>query len=158
MASRSVDLVILRHGEAEPYAGSDAQRELTEAGRLETEQQVQVLSELGFAPDEIIHSPFTRTCQTADICHAMFPNAQMKSHSGLMHSADVNQIPYLLNQQGSVLFVSHMPLVARIVNFFCPETSVYGFGVSGFARMTIDLSDYSGTITHDATRGIHGSI
>lgn len=154
MASRSLDLVILRHGEAEPYAGSDAQRELTLRGKSETRTQAEKLLAIDFEPEEIIHSPFTRTCQTADICHEVFPAAAIKSHSGLMHSADVNQIPYLLNQQKSVLMVSHMPLVARIVNFLCPSTDIYGFSVSGFVRITVSLDDYTGTVMHDATRGI----
>lgn len=154
MVSRSLDLVILRHGEAEPYAGSDADRELTERGKLETRKQTEKLLEIGFAANEIIHSPYIRTYQTANICSELMPTAVMKSHSGLMHSADVNQIPYLMNQQNSLLMVSHMPLVARIVNFLCPGTEIYGFSVSGFARITVSLDDYSGMVAYDATRGI----
>ena len=154
MAIRSLDLVVLRHGEAESYAGSDSQRALTERGRSQAQHQAQLLSEQGFIPEQIIHSPYLRTRQTADICHKTFPDALLKTHSGLLHSADVTGIPFMLDQQASVLMVSHMPLVARIVHLFCPGVDIYGFNVAGFVRMTVDLRDYSAVITQDATQGV----
>ncbi len=158
MVNPSVDLVILRHGEAEPYLGSDAERELTSRGQTETKEQMALLHSQGFRPQEIIHSPFVRTSQTAAICQQVFPEAVLRAHSGLLHSAEPNMVPLLLGDADAVLLVSHMPLVARLLQYLCPGETIYGFNVSGYARMNVTLASLTGTLVHDATAGYHDAV
>ena len=156
--NQSVDLVILRHGEAEPYINSDAERALTDRGREETSAQIAILAEQGFLPEEIIHSPFIRTTQTARICHDFFPDAKLRAHSGLMHSAQPEMVPSIWGECNSVLLASHMPLVARLLLYLCPTANVYGFNVSGFARVEVHRETLESVITLDATGGYRGSL
>ena len=158
MVSQSVDLVILRHGEAEPYINSDAERELTSRGREETRAQIALLAEQGFQPEEIIHSPFTRTTQTAGVCHEFFPDAKLRAHSGLMHSAQPEMVPLIWGESNSVLLASHMPLVARLLLYLCPTANVYGFNVSGYARVEVNRESLESVLIHDATGGYRGSL
>ena len=158
MVSQSVDLVILRHGEAKPYVNSDAERELTIRGGEETRAQMAILANLGFHADEIIHSPFVRTTQTASICQEIFPDASIRAHSGLMHSAQPEMVPLILGVSNSVLLVSHMPLVARLLLYLCPVADVYGFNVSGFARLKLNRESLETVMTHDATGGYRGTL
>ena len=58
-------LWILRHGEAEPHARSDAQRNLTEHGREQVRQAAAHL--IGQSIDTILVSPYVRAQQTAEI-------------------------------------------------------------------------------------------
>jgi len=62
-----MQLFILRHGEAQSVAPSDAQRQLTARGRLQVEQILQAsLSAMGDV-DCIYASPYIRAQQTAEI-------------------------------------------------------------------------------------------
>lgn len=158
MVNQSVDLVILRHGEAEPYVHSDAERELTDRGRQETRAQMAILVAQDFRPEEIIHSPFIRTTQTADICHEFFPEASLRPHSGLMHSAQPEMVPAIWTEGKSVLLASHMPLVARLLLYLCPTANVYGFNVSGFARLEVNPDTLQSVLKLDATGGYRGSL
>lgn len=58
-------LWLLRHGEAEAHARSDAQRELTPHGRKEVKQSAGHLP--GHGVSKIVASPYVRAQQTAQI-------------------------------------------------------------------------------------------
>lgn len=151
MATDILDLVIFRHGEAEGFVTSDDQRQLTENGRKVTLQQSKALLETGFIPDVIIHSPFVRTNQTASICHSVFSEADIKSDTLLLHGANPEQVPMTWNNESSVLLVSHMPLVGRLIQYLCPQSNIYGLPVAGFVRMSLDKNRLQGVISHDGT-------
>ncbi len=58
---------ILRHGEAEPQARSDDQRNLTEHGRKQVLRSAAQL--IGQPLDAIVASPYVRAQQTAALVH-----------------------------------------------------------------------------------------
>ena len=58
-------LWLLRHGEAEPQAASDAARELTAHGRKEVQQAAAQLA--GRPLTAIVASPYVRAQQTAEL-------------------------------------------------------------------------------------------
>ena len=60
-----VNLVIMRHGEAEPQYLSDSERQLTAAGQAEVSQMAEWLHHHYSAFDQIFSSPYRRTQQTA---------------------------------------------------------------------------------------------
>ena len=69
MASRKRELLLLRHGIAEPRSEGidDAQRSLTPEGRSRTTQQLQRLVELDLDCDLVLSSPLVRARQTAEL-------------------------------------------------------------------------------------------
>ena len=66
-----IELYLMRHGIAveieEPGVASDAERELSAAGRIRLQQEAVGIRELGLKPDLILSSPLRRCRQTADI-------------------------------------------------------------------------------------------
>ena len=67
--SNSADLVLLRHGIAEPrQAGQDhPDRPLTAAGRQRTQQVMAALVQRGLRLDRLLSSPYRRALQTAEL-------------------------------------------------------------------------------------------
>ncbi len=58
-------IFILRHGEAEHFANTDAERQLTPRGRTESEAVARACKEQGFAQfDKVLVSPYIRAQQT----------------------------------------------------------------------------------------------
>ena len=68
-ASNSVDLLLLRHGIAEPrQAGLDhPDRPLTEVGRQRTQRVMEALVRRGLRLDRLLTSPYLRALQTAQL-------------------------------------------------------------------------------------------
>ncbi len=68
-ASNSVELVLLRHGIAEPrQAGHDhPERSLTEVGRQRTQLVMAALVRRGLRLDRLLTSPYLRALQTAEL-------------------------------------------------------------------------------------------
>lgn len=64
-----VELLLLRHGIAEPRCGelADADRALTERGRQRTRAVAQALVRLGLAGSQLVSSPLRRARETAAI-------------------------------------------------------------------------------------------
>ena len=67
--SNSADLVLLRHGIAEPrQAGQDhPDRPLTAAGRQRTQRVMAALVQRGLCLDRLLSSPYRRALQTAEL-------------------------------------------------------------------------------------------
>ena len=67
--SNSADLVLLRHGIAEPrQAGQDhPDRPLTAAGRQRTQRVMAALVQRGVRVDRLLSSPYRRALQTAEL-------------------------------------------------------------------------------------------
>lgn len=113
-------LAIIRHGQAQPVAESDAARSLTDQGQYETRQLAMWLAGCiqaqDFSPDRLIASPYVRAQQTAAI---------LAEYTGLVIEADDKITPagnaaqcstHWLNQTGDMILVSHLPMVGRLTS------------------------------------------
>jgi phosphohistidine phosphatase len=111
-----VKLWVLRHGEAEPRANSDAQRRLTAHGREQVLRSTATL--LGQELQVILASPYVRAQQTAALVHEalgfikpvqtvpwLTPDSDPQGVIGELEKLDLQQ----------VLLVSHQPLVSYLV-------------------------------------------
>ena len=109
-------LWVLRHGEAEPRANTDAERRLTAHGR---EQVVRSAAQLlGQVPQVILASPYVRAQQTAALVHeAMGFDKPVHTVPWLTPESDPQQVIAELDKLGleQVLLVSHQPLVGALV-------------------------------------------
>ncbi|MEE1866609.1 MULTISPECIES: phosphohistidine phosphatase SixA [Pseudomonas] len=109
-------LWVLRHGEAEPRANSDAQRRLTAHGREQVLRSAATL--LGQELQVILASPYVRAQQTAALVHeALGFIKPVQTVPWLTPDSDpqevISELEKLDLQQ--VLLVSHQPLVSCLV-------------------------------------------
>ncbi|HLR17904.1 MAG TPA: phosphohistidine phosphatase SixA [Alcanivoracaceae bacterium] len=109
---------VSRHGEAEAYAASDAQRALTERGSAEVREFWRQLREQGVLPTRIIASPYVRAQQTAAIIAEVIGGLAVETHPLITPDASVSEVLDWLGRdvaEEGVLLVSHMPLVGNLV-------------------------------------------
>nr|WP_154211393.1 MULTISPECIES: phosphohistidine phosphatase SixA [Pseudomonas] len=107
---------VLRHGEAELRANSDAERRLTAHGREQVVRSAAHL--LGQPLQAIIASPYVRAQQTAALVHETLGFAEpLRTVPWLTPEADVQQVIGAIERLGleHVLLVSHQPLVGNLV-------------------------------------------
>lgn len=108
-------LWLLRHGQAEVHAASDAQRELAERGRQEVMQSAAHL--IGQPLAAIIASPYVRAQQTAQLVRQQLGFEQaIITAPWLTPSGDAREaIRQLDAYEGQdLLLVSHQPLVGEL--------------------------------------------
>lgn len=105
---------MLRHGEAEQRAASDAQRQLTDHGRSEVLQSAAQLD--GRPLTAIIASPYVRAQQTAELVRERLGFAgSVITAPWLTPNSDVREVLRQLDQdEGEVLLVSHQPLIGEL--------------------------------------------
>ncbi|VXD01629.1 Phosphohistidine phosphatase, SixA [Pseudomonas sp. 8Z] len=108
-------LWLLRHGQAEVHAASDAQRELTDLGRQEALQSAAHL--LGQPLAAIIVSPYVRAQQTAQVVRERLGfDGSIITAPWLTPSSDVREAIRQLDAYygQNVLLVSHQPLIGEL--------------------------------------------
>ncbi len=119
-----------RHGEA-GSAATDRQRQLTDRGTDDVafgcHRFHDTCAERGLPhPDRILHSPWVRTTQTADIVASAFTHAGMQSFESLMPGMAVGDVDDALQALGGeagqhLVLVTHQPLVSRLVDHYLGE-------------------------------------
>lgn len=108
-------LWILRHGEAQPHARRDAERNLTEHGRQQVVRSAAHL--MGQPLDCILASPYVRAQQTAALVRdALGFSAALKTVTWLTPESDPKFAVSQLPDTGNVLLVSHQPLVGDLIS------------------------------------------
>ncbi|MGL5995210.1 MAG: phosphohistidine phosphatase SixA [Pseudomonas proteolytica] len=109
-------LWVLRHGEAESHACSDAQRNLTEHGRQEVLNSAAHL--IGQPISAIIASPYVRAQQTAQLVReALGFMPEIRTVPWLTPDGNPLQVLEKLDTDDNVLLVSHQPLVGNLISF-----------------------------------------
>lgn len=113
-------LYLMRHGEAEAFAKSDADRALTQTGRAAVASKQSYLPDM----DSMIVSPYLRALQSADILVSEGLNVSFRSvDERVTPDCDLTPIidelisPTAENQ----LIVAHNPLLSRLVQLLCGE-------------------------------------
>jgi phosphohistidine phosphatase len=107
---------ILRHGEAQAHARTDAERNLTEHGRAEVLRSAAHL--IGQPLGAIIASPYVRAQQTAQLVRDVLGfQADIVTVPWLTPDEDVRQVLEKLDTDDDVLLVSHQPLVGNLISF-----------------------------------------
>ncbi|WOE81334.1 phosphohistidine phosphatase SixA [Pseudomonas protegens] len=107
-------LWVLRHGQAESHAPTDAQRNLTAHGREEV--LVSAAQLIGQPISAIIASPYVRAQQTAQLVReALGFEAEIRTVSWLTPEANPLQVLQQLDGADNLLLVSHQPLVGSLI-------------------------------------------
>lgn len=133
---------LMRHGEAELSAPSDAQRHLTPQGiaslKRHLDQFKQELNDITC----IVHSPYIRTEETAQLAAERL-NLSVLSSSGLWtpESSPTKALESLESYTEHVpLIVTHMPIVAYVEALCCEGSVSYprSFGCGEISSITAD--------------------
>lgn len=112
-----MNIIVMRHGQAETNAASDFERALTPLGVEQARAAGHCLSAQGITVDQLWVSPYLRTQQTADQLQAQLPTGPRSSIELLVpESRPVDLINAMGEQSvGTLLLVSHQPLVSSLV-------------------------------------------
>ncbi len=134
-----MNLLIMRHGEAEPYASEykDESRPLTDHGRKQVRAKSQAIA--AYDPKMLLASPFLRTQQTADIIEASLErHAERTACDWIRSESSVESAIFELNQlqAEALLLVSHMPFVSMLVEYLTGAR--IGFRPADVALVTMD--------------------
>lgn len=109
-------LWILRHGEAEGHAPTDAERNLTDHGRAEVLRSAAHL--IGQPISTIIASPYVRAQQTAQLVReALGFVREIRTVPWLTPDGTPLRVLEKLDTDDNVLLVSHQPLVGSLISF-----------------------------------------
>ncbi|MGB5326018.1 MAG: hypothetical protein WBN40_11425 [Pseudomonadales bacterium] len=123
-------IVVMRHGHAAPHSGSDAERELTAAGRAacrNVAEKIATFFDESIGPGSqnnikaIYHSPFLRTTQSAqELCTALpgkGPEPVLVPANALLGDRSPQQLLAWLETEAieRAVLLSHQPLVSQLV-------------------------------------------
>ncbi|WP_226687933.1 phosphohistidine phosphatase SixA [Stutzerimonas stutzeri] len=111
-------LWLLRHGEAEPRARTDAERNLTEGGRRDVRRSATFLR--GKPLQTILVSPFHRAQQTAnEVRKALGFEGECETVDWLTPEADLGEALRQLDLRGErdLLLVTHQPFVGNLAGW-----------------------------------------
>jgi len=113
-----MNILIMRHGDANRSAPSDAQRTLTDKGKQNVLDVVQSLKAEGIEIERLISSPYTRALETAGIVSdALGLQSKIIQCSDITPDSPphiaINSLDKLLKP--NTLIVSHLPLVSLLI-------------------------------------------
>ena len=136
----AVRLWLLRHGQAQAQARTDAERELTAHGRAEVRQAASLLQ--GRALSAIIASPYVRAQQTATLVREVVGfSGAIQTVPWLTPDSDPREVLAQLAHfdSGELLLVSHQPLVGALAGLL-----ITGHRQQPLAMHTASLAELEG--------------
>ncbi|HWJ83478.1 MAG TPA: histidine phosphatase family protein [Nocardioides sp.] len=111
-------LVIVRHSKAEAYAGTDAERRLSDRGRKDAAAAGAWLATQGSAPDRALVSGALRTRETWELLAKAAGWAVDAEFDDALYGADEDTVLDILRtvdeSVGSVVLVGHNPTVGML--------------------------------------------
>jgi len=148
-----MQLFIMRHGEAIMSAPSDAQRPLSEQGKVEANLMGKWLHGLGVDVEQVLVSPFLRAQQTSKCllkqldCQPNIDTLDIITPSG--SAKDVHDYIdglCLTNQYQNLLMVTHMPLVSYLVAELTFDNQSPIFQTAAIAEISYDIKLMKGEL------------
>lgn len=120
-----MQIILIRHGQAEYLKTTDAARALTSEGEFQAQQTAAWLVNQGYQLDALIVSPYVRAQQTAyhiaqtfdvpmTICEKITPDDDPKQAFEWLDDL-------MLPDSAVVAVVCHMPIVARLASLLTGE-------------------------------------
>lgn len=141
-------LYIVRHGEAQRQAPTDAERALTERGRAQVQALWWNLLGEGVSVNQLVSSPFLRARQTADVIAGLCPGAERSEQALLVPEASPTAVMNWLLEEPStdgLVLVSHMPLVGQLTGALVESGAArVPFSVGTVACLDLDVAAIGG--------------
>ncbi|EGR1567693.1 phosphohistidine phosphatase SixA [Vibrio parahaemolyticus] len=146
-------IFIMRHGEAEHFADSDAARELTQRGRTKSEAVARACAEQGFVQfDKVLVSPYIRAQQTWQEISTFFSTKSIETSDDITPYGQSDCVFDFANalieveKLESLLFVSHLPLVGYLTSEFVKEMTPPMFPTSGLVCIEYEPQTQRGEV------------
>ncbi len=145
-------IIIMRHGEAEPWQRSDSDRNLTDHGVAQaTWMGNHLLAWVGASVDHVWVSPYVRAQQTWQSVSQnwLFP-LDVQTVDDIIPEGDPSAVlDYLLafvqvNNPQCLMLVSHLPLVADLVLGLVPNAPLRSFSTASVVAIEWDVNTQSG--------------
>lgn len=142
-----MQIYIMRHGQAEMMAHSDAERNLTDVGREESELMAKYLTEQNVKIEAVLISPYVRAQQTWESMSPFFEGVSniqtlnCLTPNGSAHKTVDELLALQVAGTKSVLLVSHLPLVGYIVGELAPAAGVPAFSTSAVGHVKLNDDD-----------------
>lgn len=120
-----MELFLMRHGHAEPYAAKDSLRPLSTNGELEVARMIAQNSAELAGVECLIVSPYLRAQQTAEIVQQQLANVPKQDADWLVPNSKpsllLSQLHKMYHEQGikSIMLVTHQPLVGIVLDELC---------------------------------------
>ena len=148
-----MQIFVMRHGQAEMAAASDALRPLTANGVNEATVMGQWLSKNLSTFDAIFVSPYLRAQQTADAVCSQLVNVGKRETLNFITPEDspktVHDYLDVISSDESIqkiLLVSHMPLVSYLVAELTTDHSMPIFQTASVAQIDYDKKSMQGAL------------
>ncbi|WP_117234520.1 phosphohistidine phosphatase SixA [Vibrio maerlii] len=146
-------IFIMRHGEAEHFASSDAERNLTPNGVSQSKAVARACVQQGVSEfDTVLVSPYIRAQQTWQAISEHFGSDDVQTSDDITpygQSDDVFEFVCALAETQnleSILLVSHLPLVGYLTSEFVRDIAPPMFPTSGLVCIEFDLERQQGEL------------
>lgn len=135
-------LFVLRHGQAETFAPSDAERNLTQTGRSEVRRVIRRNAKSMSWLDKMWVSPLLRARQTADVVEEELGKLDRETSDLLLPESSPSHVLEMLSgvEDGTYLLVTHQPLAGELVNGLCGKLNgFYAMDTGALANIKLDV-------------------
>lgn len=146
-------IFIMRHGQAEHFAASDAERALTDLGRSASVTVAQRCVEQGISHfDKVLVSPYLRAQQTWYEISKYFSAESVETSDDITPYGDSEQVFDYISaiadheKLDSILLVSHLPLVGYLTSEFVTDMMPPMFPTSGIIGIDYPLDSLQGQV------------
>ena len=113
----SIDVVLMRHGEAQTLSYQDHARPLTQWGRDAVREVALELAKKAPSAQGVRSSPYLRARETAEIVSEVLGLPILPEMAELVPAGDADQLAAgLLAAAEPVLWVFHMPVIGHLIN------------------------------------------
>ena len=128
-----MNIILIRHGQAEPFNRDDASRMLTKQGEQQAQKTAAWLLNQGYQLDALIVSPYKRAQQTAYCIAQIFDVPMTNCDHITPDNSPQAAFKWLdelsLPESATIAVVCHMPIVASLAALLTGESSA-GFYVA----------------------------
>lgn len=133
-------LYVMRHGEAEPRASSDAERRLTARGEAEVRAVALAAATRLGALHTVASSPYQRARGTAAaLMRTLGFAGELVIDPGLMPDGSPRDLAALVEggEAREVLLVSHQPLVGELLHWLCDDAALEPMGTAHLVALEL---------------------
>lgn len=142
-----MQLILMRHGEAEPNFRNDSQRNLTTRGFMECQKTGVWLRQNIGDIDVALVSPYVRARQSFETIKSIVSIERFEESSDIIPSGDPKLVQDYVHalcddsDLSSLLIVSHMPLVSYLVDSFCGSFKSHLFSTASVTTLNYKVSE-----------------
>lgn len=129
-------VILMRHGQAEPYQTDDAARRLTSKGIAEVQSVAEQLLALDLQPGKILASTYQRALQTAELIGGVTgKSSEIEQEALFTPEADPRlAVDYLEAIEAKTTLVAcHMPIVSYMLLLLSQGQVQWSFPTAGAA-------------------------